>query len=44
MYHAPSIPERVPDDDVRDEERPADAIIHIDGLDEAAIAAWWKCV
>jgi hypothetical protein len=41
MYHAPAIVGRQLEDDVRDEERPADRIIHIDGLDEAAIAAWW---
>ena len=42
MYHAPAITERQPEDDISAEERPADKVIHIDGLDEAAIAAWWN--
>ena len=28
--------------DVKDEKRPPDQVIHIDGLDEARIADWWK--
>ncbi len=42
VYHAPAITGRKPEDDISDEERPADKVIHIDGLDEAAIAAWWN--
>lgn len=42
IYSAPAIPNQTVQDAADLEERAADEVIHIDGLNEAAIKAWWE--
>ena len=41
IYSAPAYSDQSLQDDIAFEGRPPDTIIHLDNLDEAAIAAWW---
>lgn len=42
IYHANPIRGRTYQDDVRDEQRQPDHVIHLAGLDEAAVKDWWR--